>query len=191
MKIEGISAEVEVIRSSRKSLCAEITRDGQVLVRAPVKMSEASIRKFVTQKADAIERVLQKNRSAFEAAGCPAAFTVPELREMAEKAAMIIPQRVAYFAERIGVDYGRITIRCQKTRWGSCSANGNLSFNCLLAAVPPDVLDSVVVHELCHRIHPNHSRDFYAAVYRAFPDYDRCHAWLKAQGGLLVSRLPR
>ncbi len=191
MKIEGISAEVEVIRSSRKSLCAEITRDGQVLVRAPVKMSDASIRKFVTQKADAIERVLQKNRSAFEAAGCPAAFTVAELREMAEKAAMIIPQRVAYFAERIGVDYGRITIRCQKTRWGSCSANGNLSFNCLLAAVPPDVLDSVVVHELCHRIHPNHSRDFYAAVYRVFPDYDRCHAWLKAQGGLLVSRLPR
>ena len=191
MKIEGISAEVEIIRSSRKSLCAEITREGRVLVRAPKGMSDASIRKFVSQKADAIEKVLQRNRAAYESAGCPAPYSDAELRALADRAAEIIPQRVAYYAARIGVTYARITIRAQKSRWGSCSANGNLSFNCLLMETPPEVLDSVVVHELCHRLHPDHSKDFYAEVYRAFPDYDRCHAWLKQNGGVLIGRLPR
>ena len=108
---------------------------------------------------------------------------------MARKASEIIPQRVRYYAEKLGVTYGRITIRNQKTKWGSCSSKGNLNFNCLLMAAPPEVLDSIIVHELCHRIHMDHSKNFYNEIYRVFPEYDKCDRWLKDNGGSLIKRM--
>ena len=82
-----------------------------------------------------------------------------------------------------------MTIRNQKTRWGSCSSNGRLNFNCLLMLAPREVLDSVVVHELCHLKEMNHSDRFYAEVYRVFPEYDRCSRWLKTDGTVLLARM--
>ena len=79
-------------------------------------------------------------------------------------------------------------IRLQKSRWGSCSVDGNLNFNCLLVLMPPEILDSVVVHELCHRRHMNHSKEFYDEVLRIFPDYKRCNKWLKQNGGVYFKR---
>ena len=86
------------------------------------------------------------------------------IKELADKARIFIPERVKYYAEVIGVDYGRITIRCQKTRWGSCSSKGNLNFNCLLMLMPSEVIDYVVVHELCHIKQMNHSKAFWKEV---------------------------
>ena len=97
---------------------------------------------------------------------------------------------MAYYAPIVGVSYGRITIRSQRSRWGSCSSNGNLNFNCLLMLVPPGVLDSVVVHELCHRKEMNHSPRFYAEVLRVLPDYRERDRWLKENGAMLMARLP-
>ena len=77
---------------------------------------------------------------------------------LADQAVKTIPEKVRYYAPLVGVTYGRITIRNQRTRWGSCSSKGNLNFNCLLMLAPPEVLDSVVVHELCHRKEMNHSK---------------------------------
>ena len=77
---------------------------------------------------------------------------------MADQAVKTIPEKVRYYAPLVGVTYGRITIRNQRTRWGSCSSKGNLYFNCLLMLAPPEVLESVVVHELCHRKEMNHSK---------------------------------
>ena len=82
-----------------------------------------------------------------------------------------IPERVRHYAPLVGVSFGRITIRNQRSLWGSCSAKGNLNFNCLLMLTPPEVIDSVIVHELCHRKEMNHSKAFYAEVRRVFPDY--------------------
>ena len=65
----------------------------------------------------------------------------------------------------------------------------NLNFNCLLMLAPPEVIDSVVVHELCHRKEMNHSPRFYAEVYRVFPEYDKWNKWLKENGGSLLSRM--
>ncbi len=113
-------------------------------------------------------------------------LTDAERKELIIKAKAVIPQRVQYYAPIVGVDYGRITIRCQRTRWGSCSSKGNLNFNCLLMLMPEKVIDSVVVHELCHRKHMNHSAQFYAEVERVFPEYKKCRAWLKEHGGKII-----
>ena len=92
-------------------------------------------------------------------------------REGIERAKRIFPERTAYFALRMGVDYGRITIREQKTRWGSCSSKGNLNFNWKLILLAPELLDYVVVHELAHRREMNHSKNFWKIVEAELPDY--------------------
>ena len=77
---------------------------------------------------------------------------------MADQAVKTIPEKVRYYAPLVGVTYGRITIRNQRIRWGSCSSKGNLNFNCLLMLAPSEVLESVVVHQLCHWKEMNHSK---------------------------------
>ncbi len=91
-------------------------------------------------------------------------------------------KRCAYYRQFTGGNYSRITIRDQKTRWGSCSSTGTLSFNYRLMFAPPRVLDYVVVHELCHLTHMNHSRDFWNLVASVMPDYKQYKAWLKEHG---------
>jgi hypothetical protein len=105
------------------------------------------------------------------------------------KAKEIFPKRTAYYAERMGVTYNRITIREQKTRWGSCSAKGNLNFNWKLVLMPPEVLDYVVVHELAHRKEMNHSIRFWKVVEAELPDYQMRRQMLrKYERQLMVER---
>ncbi len=179
--------EYRVIRSRRKTIEIQIRPDGQVVVRAPIQASEEQIRAFVRKKSHWI-----REHAAAAAAREPEdvdLLSQAEIRELAERAVKVIPQRVAYYAPRVGVTYGRITIRNQRTRWGSCSAKGNLNFNCLLMLMPPEVLDSVVVHELCHRREMNHSPRFYALVRSVYPEYDRWTSWLKANGPAIMRRM--
>lgn len=180
--------EYYVVRSARKTLAVEIRPDGRVIVRAPQRMAKRAIEGFLCQKADWIRQTRAK---VIAKAGPEAVqkLSPQELKALADKAVKYIPERVRYYAPLVGVDYGRITIRSQKTRWGSCSAQGNLNFNCLLMLAPPEVLDSVVVHELCHRKEMNHSKRFYAEVYRVFPQYDEVHKWLKENGSKLLMKL--
>ena len=90
--------------------------------------------------------------------------------------------RVAYYAEKLGVSYGKITLRQQKTRWGSCSSEKNLNFNWKLILAPPEVLDYVVVHELCHLKEMNHSKAFWDEVGKVMPNYETHKLWLKENG---------
>ena len=93
-----------------------------------------------------------------------------------------IRQRLEFYAPRVGRAPGRVTIRDQKTRWGSCSRKGNLNFNWKLIMAPPQALDYVVVHELCHLHEFNHSPRFWALVAAQLPDYAVWKKWLKAHG---------
>ena len=145
----------EIIHSNRKTLNIQIKSDGRVVVRAPLRMSNGDVRRLVEEKADWIEKHLAQIRRQRDSAG--PAFTAGQLRQLAEAARQDLPRRAARFAPLVGVSYGRITIRAQKSRWGSCSTLGNLNFNCLLMLCPEEVRDYVVVHELCHRKEMNHS----------------------------------
>ena len=97
----------------------------------------------------------------------------------------IFESRVAYFQQFTGGEYTSITIRDQKTRWGSCSGRGTLSFNWRLILAPPEILDYVVVHELCHLTHMNHSKEFWELVGKVLPDYKVRRKWLKENGHTL------
>ena len=175
----------KIIRSARKTIAIQIV-DGNVLVRCPNRMAAADIRRFVESKADWIEKHLSR---AADRPKLPP-LTMDEVRALADRALKIIPQRVTRFAPLVGVSYNGITIRNQRTRWGSCSSLGNLNFNCLLVLVPPAVLDYVVIHELCHRREMNHSAKFWAEVEKFDPDYREHRKWLKENGGSLIGRLP-
>ena len=94
----------------------------------------------------------------------------------------VLGARTGYYARKMGVTYGRISIREQKTRWGSCSSAGNLNFNRKLVLMPPELLDYVVVHELAHRKEMNHSPRFWAVVEKELPDYRDRREKLKILG---------
>ncbi len=180
---------IQVIRSRRKTLGIQIQSPTQVLIRAPLRMPMAEIRQIVDQKKNWIETHLEQARQRQESALQAEPLTMAELETLAESALKWFPPRVRMLAEQVGVRYGRITIRNQKTRWGSCSSQGNLNFNCLLMLCPEDVRDYVIVHELCHRKEMNHSPRFWAEVARVLPGYQEPLAWLKRNGPVLLARM--
>lgn len=178
----------EIIHSKRKTVSIQIKSDGRIVVRAPLRMSRADIMRLVEEKSGWIEKHLAQLRRQSDSA--EPAFTAGQLRQLAEVARQDLPRRAARFAPLVGVSYGRITIRAQKSRWGSCSSKGNLNFNCLLMLCPEDVRDYVVVHELCHRKEMNHSDRFWRELARVLPDYEKQRKWLKTNGSGLIRRLP-
>ena len=182
--------EITLIRSRRKSLAIEITPELQVVVRAPARMPVREINAFVKEKDDWIREHLQRmaEKKRMREQHREPALSEEELQELATQAMTLIPQKVRYYAQIIGVTYGRITIRNQRTRWGSCSGKGNLNFNCLLLLMPEEVLDYVVVHELCHRKEMNHSARFWEEVEKILPDYRQRRKWLKDNGGRIMDR---
>ena len=185
VKIAGLS--VLLVRSSRKTLAVQIRADGTVIARAPLRMPKDRILCFLSEKASWIrmqqgkmqerENMRQQARIHLDAA---------QEKELRERAKSVLAQRTAYFARQIGVTYGRITVRDQKTRWGSCSQTGNLNFNFRLILAPSEVLDYVVVHELCHRRQMNHSAQFWQEVAQVLPDYRKRKAWLTENGWRLM-----
>ncbi len=186
--------DYEVIRSRRKTLGIEITTDLKVRIRAPYYVSDTEIMRFVIRNTDWIEKHLEKMakkaREAEEHRREIEFLSATEIRELAGQAMTDIPQRLQKYAPLVGVNYGRVTIRNQRSRWGSCSSRGNLNFNCLLMLTPEAVRDYVVVHELCHRKQMNHSPKFWAEVERVLPEYREQKAWLRKHGQSLIERLP-
>ena len=181
--------EYIVIRSRRKTLSMQVKGDGRVEIRAPLRTSDAEIRRFLETHRRWLEKHLQKAQALQQAKAGVRKLTAAETAELKKKAKRILPERVAYWAPLIGVRPGRIAVRCQKTRWGSCSTKGNLNFNCLLMLAPEGVIDSIVVHELCHLKHMNHSKRFYAEIEKVLPDYRQHQQWLKDNGEFLLARV--
>jgi predicted metal-dependent hydrolase len=178
--------EIRLIRSRRRTISIEVTADAQVIVRAPNRATLADINRFIGEKADWIDKSLSKMRLRNAEQSQKKELSPQEVKLLVTRAKRIIPQRVRYYADIMGVTYGRITIRMQKSRWGSCSSKGNLNFNCLLMNAPEEIVDYVVVHELCHRKEMNHSKRFWDEVEKVLPDYKERRKWLKENGGKLM-----
>ena len=176
--------EYRILRSRRKTVAIEITPGGEVLVRVPLRLPKREIQRFVESRQDWITRHLEKIPSVM-------ALTPQEHQALIQAAKAYFPERVSVFAQQLDITVGHIAIRSQRTRWGSCSGTGNLSFNCLLMLAPETVRDYVVVHELCHRKEMNHSAAFWAEVERVLPDFHCRRQWLKDHGAALLARLPQ
>ncbi|MBO5209101.1 MAG: M48 family metallopeptidase [Lachnospiraceae bacterium] len=178
-----------VIKSNRKTYAISIEEDGTVIFRVPLRTSEKQVMEIAEEKEHWIIthylKALEKKNSRPHTDLSAVQKAALEKRYK-DAARDYIPKRVAYFQTMTGGQYARITIRDQKTRWGSCSGNGTLSFNWRLMLAPPAILDYVVVHELCHLTHMNHSAAFWAAVESVYPDYKTARKWLKEHGHELV-----
>ena len=188
MDFHGI--KINVIRSWRKSMSLQISRQGDVTLRAPLLAGDGAVMRLLEAKHAWLTKNLEKIEQDKILHSDEQLLSEEEIIALAQSAKEYIPQRAAYFAPLLGVKYNRITIRAQRTRWGSCSEKGNLNFNCLLMLTPPDIIDSVIVHELCHLREMNHSARFYELVSGVFPEYNRCRKWLKENGSAIMRRLP-
>ena len=183
---------LKLIQSNRKSFSLEVKEDGSLLVRAPLYFSEDFLVRWLLEKEEWILdkqslqqkklELKQQQEQEYHSSGAEL-HQKEALEKRYRKAAKIyIPQRVEYYARHVGVTYEAVRIREQKTRWGSCSSNKTLSFNWRLMLAPPQILDYVIVHEVCHLRHMNHSKEFWSLVETIMPDYKDKKKWLKENG---------
>ena len=189
MKLALEKFEYIIKKSRRTTISVQITPDQKLLVKAPAYTSIKEVEDFLREKRDWIIKQINRTKVTSQQAAQMGILSDKEIRKLKRDAKKIIPERVEYYAKLSGITYNRIFIRLQKSRWGSCSIEGNLNFNALLALMPLEVLDSVVVHELCHRRHMDHSKAFYDEVLKIFPDYKKWDKWLKQNGAAYQLRV--
>lgn len=168
--------EYTLKRSKRKTLSLQVTNDLQVIVRAPMRLSRQEIEYFVQKHWGWVEEKL-KNKAIYKESHPEP--TDDELAEFKKQARQKIPPRVEHYAKMMGLSPTGVKITSAKTRFGSCSPKNSLCFSCRLMQFPPPAIDYVVVHELAHIVHKNHSRAFYALVASVLPDYKARQALLR------------
>lgn len=171
---------LQVIRSARKTIGLQVKEDGSVFLRIPNRLSARALQDFLNREQSWIWQKAEEMQSRIKQRKTTGATPVDQLsEEELEKIKEKIGARVRDYSKIMGVTVGRITIRNQKTRWGSCSSKGNLNFNYQLYYLPEELLDYVVIHELAHRRYMNHSADFWAEVEKYCPNYKTYRQQLK------------
>ncbi len=168
--------DYKIIYSKRKTIAIQITKECEVVVRAPYGASKKRIEDFVLSHLSWISTHL--DRQKLRAQRYPE-LSEGELAELKKRAWELLPDRVAHFSAIMGVAPTHISINQAKTRFGSCSDKGRINFSCRLMRYPDKAIDYVVVHELSHLRHLNHSREFWAFIERVLPDYKERKRLLK------------
>ena len=161
--------------SKRKtvSLCV---KDGKLVVKAPIGTPKALIEKILDSHKSWIEKTVNKQKERNEKFDSLTEENIDFLRRYAKT---VLPAKTEYYAKIMGLKYGRITITSAKTRFGSCSSNGNISYSYRLMLYPDAAVDYVVVHELAHLVEMNHSPKFYTIIEKVLPDYKERRKLLK------------
>ena len=167
----------ELIRSRRRTLALEITKDCRVLVRAPLRLPQARIDAFVDSHEAWIQAHLEQQRQ--RAASAPPPPTPEEITALKANARAILPEKVSYWSQKMGVRPTGLKITTARKRYGSCSGKNSLCFSCFLMNCPEEAIDLVVVHELCHIREKNHGPRFYALLEQYLPDYKERKKLLK------------
>ena len=159
--------ELEIIYSNRKTVSITV-KEGRAIVRAPRGVSRARIDSFVDKNREWIEKRIEITKNQRDPI---AAMTDAQVKQLREAARVYLTAKTEEYAKSMGLKYGRITITGAKTRFGSCSSKGNISYSYRLMLYPEAAIDYVVVHELAHLLEMNHSRRFYAIIEKILPDY--------------------
>ena len=162
--------EYTVLRSRRRTMALQVTREAQVVVRAPLYAAEADIRHFVLAHEDWLSCQLARQRERLSAHPPRPPEEQEALRRQAKAQ---LPDMVRHWAQEMGVTPTGLKITSARTRFGSCSGKNSLCFSLYLMEYPPEAIEAVVVHELAHIRHKNHGSEFYTLVRQYLPDYDR------------------
>lgn len=170
--MNGSTVEYSFKRNARsKRLRLSVHHDGSVVVTAPKRLGVFFIEQFIAQKSEWILEKIELAKKREVGGGLSCKGTQKEYEQLRDQALYIIQQRVHQLNVSYGFSFGKISIRNQKTRWGSCSKNGNLTFNYRIILLHSDLMDYVIVHELCHLQEFNHSESFWKLVEKVVPDY--------------------
>ncbi len=180
----GLLFTVRLVKTFRNSYSIRVNSKDTLTVRAPLFATQTGVTALLDKHFNWIEKRIPAAISQTENGKAP---DEEQIKELADKAKEYLGIRLPYFARLLDVRYNNVTVRCQKTRWGSCSAKGNLNFNCLLSFAPTEVFDYVIVHELCHLKEMNHSPAFWHEVEKIIPDRKIHEKWLRQNGSALLS----
>lgn len=168
--------EYELVRSRRRTLALEVTREGRVMVRAPLRLAQKRIDEFVREHAGWIEEHQAIQRKRRESRPEP---SEEEREALIQRAREILPGKVEKYSRIMGLYPTGITITGARKRFGSCSGKNRICFSWRLMQYPEEAVDYVVVHELAHIRHKDHSRNFYACVEKVLPDWRERRKLLK------------
>ena len=162
--VDGIG-EVRLVRSSRnRRISLSVRPSGEVRLSYPFGVAERRALAFLESRADWVSQA--KKRMA-ERKADTRIYTPAEIEELRRAAKATLPAKVEYFARKFGFSYGNVTIRATRTKWGCCTSRNNISLSLFLMTLPEHLQDYVIIHELCHTVHHDHSARFHALA-------DRC-----------------
>lgn len=167
--------DYKIIYSNRKTVSLGVSDNLELIVRAPHLFPKKEIEKIVSSHKNWIQKALaeQKDRqSRFD-------LSEEEKKVLRQKAKEYLPERVEYFSTLLGVKCNGVKITSAKKRFGSCSGKNNICFSLYLMQFPDEAIDYVVVHELSHIVHKNHSKEFYKFLAKYMPDYKNRQKLLK------------
>ncbi len=166
--IQGIPYSIRTTARTRRILIT-IEPGGQVIVSKPARISIEKIERLLNEKIEWIKETVTKQKNRPQK--LLAHYSAKDFKRYKEQARTLATARLAHFNIYYKHSIGKVYIRNQKSRWGSCSGKGNLNFNYKIALLPPDLADYIIVHELCHLKQMNHSRNFWSLVEEQIPDY--------------------
>lgn len=153
---------IEVVRSRKaRRISLRITREGGVRLTIPWWHPKGLALRWAEERREWIESALERQRTKI-AANPP--LTDKEVEALRDVAKEKLPRMLEAASKRTGLRYNKVAVRKARSRWGSCTREGNISLSLYLAALPDELIDFVCVHELCHTIHPNHSAAFHSLV---------------------------
>ena len=168
--------EYTLVRSKRKTVALQINAEGELIVRAPMLYSERKIKKLVEEHREWIEN---KKEESIERKRNHPELSNEEIAAYKKQAKALLPALTKKFAAVMGVEYGTVKITSAQKRFGSCSGKNNICYSYILMQYPIEAIEYVVVHELAHRRHMNHSDEFWREVEKYFPMYRQCRKRLK------------
>lgn len=166
---------IKIIRSGRKSLSLSVDDELNVVVRAPYSANDSLINDFVSKNSQWISKAIERKKAYLSRVN----ITDNEVESLIRQGKDIIPKRVDYFSSIMNIYPTGIKITKAKKRFGSCNQKNSLCFSCFLMQYPLEAVDYVVVHELAHIRHHNHSAEFYSLIRRYMPDYKQREKLLK------------